>query len=131
LKKTLTDFAQKEFKQFIDKYNEENFTSSEFKANVVVAHDTRASCAVLLDAFQCGVADLNGNLVNYGLLTTPQLHYMVRCLNTNSAYGTPNEKGYCQKLSTAFNNIWTLVFFCLLTFYFIYFFLQFKLFKID
>lgn len=109
LKKTLTEFAQNELKQSIDTYDTENSKSSDFKANVVVAHDTRASCAVLLDAFQCGVADLNGNLINYGLLTTPQLHYMVRCLNTDSAYGKPDEKGYCQKLSTAFNNIWSLI----------------------
>lgn len=124
LKKTLTEFAQNELKQFIDAYDTENSKSSDFKANVVVAHDTRASCAVLLDAFQCGVADLNGNLINYGLLTTPQLHYMVRCRNTDSAYGRPDEKGYCQKLATAFNNIWSLVRNRLLSSFLVSFFLN-------
>lgn len=109
LKLTLTSLAENEFKEFIDKYDTENTKSADYKANVAVAHDTRASCALLLDAFQCGVADLNGNLKNYGLLSTPQLHYMVRCLNTNSAYGQPDETGYYKKLSLAFNNIWSLI----------------------
>ena len=79
------------------------------KAQVVVAHDTRASCPLLLDAFGAGVEKMSGVLTNYGLLTTPQLHYMVRCLNTSGAYGEPDEHGYFLKLSQAFFNIWTLV----------------------
>ena len=42
---------------------------------------------------------------DYGFLTTPQLHYMVRCLNTEGtkdAYGEPTEKGYYEKFSAAF-----------------------------
>lgn len=111
IKATLTKLAENntEFKRFVSKYDEENPKSSEYKAKVVVAHDTRPSCALLLDAFSCGVADLNGSLQNYGLLTTPQLHYMVRCYNTQLNYGNPTEQGYYQKLSLAFNNIWSLV----------------------
>ena len=37
-----------------------------------------------------------------GLLTTPQLHYMVRCINTNGVYGEATEIGYYTKLATAF-----------------------------
>ena len=40
-----------------------------------------------------------------GVLTTPQLHYMVRCLNTNNAYGQPSEQGYYEKLSSAFKSL--------------------------
>lgn len=109
LKGILKNLAENEFKQFIDKYDSENLKSSNYKANVVVAHDTRPSCPLLLDAFQTGVADLNGCLKNYGLLSTPQLHYMVRCINTDSAYGQPDETGYYKKLSLAFNNIWSLI----------------------
>ncbi len=109
LKTTLNQLSDGEFKEFIDRYDEESSKSAEHRANVIVAHDTRASCALLLDAFTCGVQDLNGVLTNYGLLTTPQLHYMVRCKNTNGAYGQPDEDGYYKKLSKAFNNIWSLI----------------------
>lgn len=105
----MSKLAQNEFKTFIDKYDNRSQTI-EYKAQVIVAHDTRASCALLLDAFTCGVADLDGKLENYGLLTTPQLHYMVRCYNTEMKYGKPTEEGYYQKLSLAFNNIWSLVY---------------------
>lgn len=40
-----------------------------------------------------------------GVLTTPQLHYMVRCVNTNNAYGQPSEQGYYEKLSSAFKSL--------------------------
>lgn len=39
---------------------------------------------------------------DYGFLTTPQLHYMVRCINSKGAYGEPTEDGYNDKLSRAF-----------------------------
>ena len=38
-----------------------------------------------------------------GVLTTPQLHYMVRCINTNGAFGAPTEEGYYHKLAAAFH----------------------------
>ena len=74
-----------------------------------MAHDTRASCALLLEAFKSGAELLNGVVANDGLLTTPQLHYMVRCLNTNGSYGEPNEEGYYNKISRAFFNVWSMV----------------------
>lgn len=37
-----------------------------------------------------------------GVLTTPQLHYMVRCHNTSGGYGEATELGYYKKLSKAF-----------------------------
>ena len=40
-----------------------------------------------------------------GLLTTPQLHYMVRCINTNEAFGVPTEDGYYQKLAMSFKDL--------------------------
>ena len=45
---------------------------------------------------------------DYELKTTPQLHYLVRCLNTqgtNSPYGIPTQEGYYQKLAGAFNQL--------------------------
>jgi phosphoacetylglucosamine mutase len=42
---------------------------------------------------------------DYKLLTTPQLHYITRCLNTKGTaydYGEPTAVGYYEKLSAAF-----------------------------
>ena len=37
-----------------------------------------------------------------GVLTTPQLHYLVRCQNTDGEYGEATEEGYYNKISNAF-----------------------------
>lgn len=60
----------------------------------------------MLKAFKEGVEGFNGNLINYGLLSTPQLHFMVYNLNkkTNQA----EEDAYFNKLATAFNNLMSL-----------------------
>lgn len=74
-------------------------------ARVVVARDTRASGSRLLGCFLDGLKAAGAEQKDYGFLTTPQLHYMVRCLNTEgtkNAYGTPTEKGYYEKFGAAF-----------------------------
>ncbi|XP_023217197.1 phosphoacetylglucosamine mutase-like [Centruroides sculpturatus] len=71
-------------------------------AQVFVAHDTRFSSPHLCAAVKMGVEILDGKLRDYGLLTTPQLHYMVCCYNTKNKYGEDTEDGYYKKLSNAF-----------------------------
>ena len=74
-------------------------------ANVVVARDTRASGSRLLGCLIDGLKGAGAEYKDYGFLTTPQLHYMVRCHNTegtSDAYGVPTEVGYYEKFSTAF-----------------------------
>jgi phosphoacetylglucosamine mutase len=74
-------------------------------ANVVVARDTRASGSRLLGCLLDGLKAAGAEAKDYGFLTTPQLHYMVRCLNTqdtSEAYGVPTEVGYYEKFSSAF-----------------------------
>jgi phosphoacetylglucosamine mutase len=42
---------------------------------------------------------------DFKILTTPQLHYLVRCVNTKDtqyAYGDVSEKGYYEKIGEAF-----------------------------
>jgi phosphoacetylglucosamine mutase len=76
-------------------------------ARVVVARDTRASGSRLLGCVLDGLEAAGAERKDYGFLTTPQLHYMVRCLNTEGtpqAYGTPTEKGYYEKFGAAFKN---------------------------
>ncbi|KNZ50906.1 uncharacterized protein VP01_4183g2 [Puccinia sorghi] len=73
-------------------------------AKLIFGHDTRPSCARLINAFKDGVKalDPSAQLVESGLKTTPQLHYLVKCLNDGGMYGTPTEEGYYKKLSQAF-----------------------------
>lgn len=97
-----TPEAVSEYYQKIAK--EQNIDLSK-PANVVVARDTRASGARLLGCLIDGLKAAGAEYKDYGFLTTPQLHYMVRCSNTEGtrdAYGVPTEEGYYQKFSTAF-----------------------------
>ncbi|KAH8884549.1 N-acetylglucosamine-phosphate mutase-like protein [Thozetella sp. PMI_491] len=74
-------------------------------AKVVYGRDTRPSghtlAAALADAFQA----TNTEFVDYKILTTPQLHYLVRATNTEgtpASYGKVSEVGYYEKLAVAF-----------------------------
>lgn len=71
-------------------------------AFVVIGRDTRPSGEKLSQSVIDGVTVLGGQFHDYGLLTTPQLHYMVYCRNTSGRYGEATIEGYYQKLSKAF-----------------------------
>lgn len=72
------------------------------EANVFVGKDTRSSSACLSQAVLDGVSALGGHSKDYGLVTTPQLHYMVCCQNTKGKYGDATVEGYYKKLCQAF-----------------------------
>ncbi|ORY41588.1 Phosphoacetylglucosamine mutase [Rhizoclosmatium globosum] len=77
-------------------------------ARVVVARDTRPSGKALVASLVDGVQCLGGEIKDFGLFTTPQLHYVVRCINTagtEDAYGEPTEEAYYEKLAAAFKKI--------------------------
>jgi phosphoacetylglucosamine mutase len=91
--------------KYYQKIAEEQKIDLSKPANVVVARDTRASGSRLLGCLLDGLKSAGAEYKDYGYLTTPQLHYMVRCLNTegtSEAYGTPTEVGYYEKFSSAF-----------------------------
>ncbi|XP_003801353.1 phosphoacetylglucosamine mutase [Otolemur garnettii] len=71
-------------------------------AIVVIGRDTRPSSEKLSQSVRDGVAALGGQVHDLGLLTTPQLHYVVCCQNTGGRYGKATTEGYYQKLSRAF-----------------------------
>ncbi|XP_006218678.1 phosphoacetylglucosamine mutase isoform X1 [Vicugna pacos] len=71
-------------------------------AFVVIGRDTRPSSEKLSQSVIDGVTVLGGQVHDYGLLTTPQLHYMVYCRNTSGQYGEATTEGYYKKLSKAF-----------------------------
>ncbi|XP_040563395.1 phosphoacetylglucosamine mutase [Lepeophtheirus salmonis] len=73
------------------------------KSNVFVGYDTRTSSISLskavLDGIEC---DKLSKCTDFGVVTTPQLHFFVVCKNTKGAYGNHSEEGYYKKLSNAF-----------------------------
>jgi phosphoacetylglucosamine mutase len=55
-----------------------------------------------------GLNAFEAESTDYELKTTPQLHYLVRALNThgtNSPYGIPTEEGYYEKMAIAFKQL--------------------------
>ncbi|KAJ2885636.1 hypothetical protein H4R27_001217 [Coemansia aciculifera] len=75
------------------------------RPKVAYARDTRPSGPLLQSALEDGLAALDVEATNFGIVTTPQLHYFVRCLNTAnspSPYGEPTESGYNTKYGQAF-----------------------------
>ncbi|CAL9692285.1 unnamed protein product [Knipowitschia caucasica] len=73
-----------------------------YEAKVFVGRDTRSSSAALSQAVLEGVSSFGGLSKDYGLVTTPQLHYMVCCQNTQGKYGEASVEGYYNKLCQAF-----------------------------
>lgn len=74
-------------------------------AVVITGRDTRESSPTLLNAALAGIEALHGFVQDFGIVTTPQLHYLVVCTNTNGSYGDPTLYGYYVKLSEAFKHV--------------------------
>lgn len=74
-------------------------------SNVYVGMDNRYHSPVLLKAVADGVIALKGNVKEFGIVTTPMMHYFVVAANTKTAYGYPNEEGYYTKLITSFESL--------------------------
>ncbi|XP_059047823.1 phosphoacetylglucosamine mutase [Achroia grisella] len=74
------------------------------KASVFIGMDTRYTSPRLAAAAANGVIALKGTPKELGIVSTPMLHYCVRCRNDNK-YGTPTEEGYYEKIVGAFKNI--------------------------
>lgn len=72
------------------------------QCKVLVGMDTRRSSPLLCEALIAGISSAGGSATDFGLLTTPQLHYIVRCVNSKGQYGEPSEEGYYKKLASAF-----------------------------
>ncbi|SZF04730.1 unnamed protein product [Blumeria hordei] len=75
-------------------------------AKVIYARDTRVSGSRLVKALIDGLTAAGATYTDFKLLTTPQLHYITRCINTQGTpqyYGEPSEKGYYEKLADAFD----------------------------
>ncbi|KAK0746188.1 phosphoglucomutase/phosphomannomutase domain-containing protein [Schizothecium vesticola] len=74
-------------------------------AKVIYGRDTRPSGHTLVAALADALVATKTELVDYKILTTPQLHYLVRATNTAGtplSYGKISEVGYYEKLADAF-----------------------------
>jgi phosphoacetylglucosamine mutase len=77
-------------------------------ANIIFARDTRESGPALVSALLDGLKAAGASYVDNKILTTPQLHYLVRCINTKGTpyeYGEPTEAGYYKKLAAAYKKV--------------------------
>eukprot|EP00898_Chlorokybus_atmophyticus_P004933 jgi/Chlat1/5440/Chrsp36S05439 len=70
--------------------------------HVFVARDTRPSGLALSDAAKQGVAATGASAVDWGLLTTPQLHFIVRAHNRSEP---ASEADYFAKLCKGFRDM--------------------------
>ncbi|KAJ9586235.1 hypothetical protein L9F63_020144, partial [Diploptera punctata] len=95
------DDLASEIKKIID----EESIDTGITARVFIGQDTRPSSAGLAKAAVTGITALGGEVKDYGVVTTPMLHYFIACTNTGGAYGVPTEEGYFQKLITAFKKL--------------------------
>jgi phosphoacetylglucosamine mutase len=62
----------------------------------------------LSQALTDGLNAFEAESTDYELKTTPQLHYLVRCFNTegtNAPYGTPTQDGYYEKMAVSFRQL--------------------------
>ncbi|KAM7461788.1 hypothetical protein LguiA_029909 [Lonicera macranthoides] len=70
------------------------------KAEILLARDTRPSGESLLEAAKQGISSIIGAVaIDMGVLTTPQLHWMVRATNKNTK---ASELDYFDQLSSSF-----------------------------
>ncbi|KAI9771635.1 MAG: Phosphoacetylglucosamine Mutase [Geoglossum simile] len=80
----------------------------EAEANIIFARDSRESGPALVSSLVDGLKAVGATYVNNDILTTPQLHYLVRCINTKHTqyeYGEPTEDGYYKKLAAAYKRV--------------------------
>jgi phosphoacetylglucosamine mutase len=97
-----------ELKQYLDKFVREHEIDTSVSPQVIYARDSRDSGPRLVRALEDALEYSQAKSTDYGLLTTPQLHYLVRCLNTlksPNSYGVPTEEGYYKKLSIAYKKL--------------------------
>lgn len=74
-------------------------------ARVIYGRDTRPSGHKLVAALADSFEATGTEYTDYKILTTPQLHYLTRCINTDGtpqSYGKISEAGYYEKFSDAF-----------------------------
>ncbi|KAI9297409.1 Phosphoacetylglucosamine mutase [Neoconidiobolus thromboides FSU 785] len=97
-----------ELLKYVEELSTELSIDNSTPAHVIIGRDTRPSGPKLIESLVHGLQAVGSEYKDEGVLTTPQLHYIVRCLNTANTpkpYGEPTEAGYYSKLSGAFKTL--------------------------
>lgn len=100
----LANVADDELQAKVDSLVSKLDIDTKVRAHVVIGRDSRESGPALVAALEDGLKAMNANYNNYGMLSTPELHYITRAINTEGtpdAYGVPTEEGYYDKLANA------------------------------
>lgn len=101
----LANVSDQELEEQVAKIIRENNIDISCQSNVYVGMDNRYHSPSLLKAVADGVIALKGNVKQFGIVTTPMMHYFVVAANTKGAYGLPTEEGYYSKIITAFEKL--------------------------
>lgn len=70
---------------------------------VYIGCDNRPSSPVLITLIQQAIENAGGRVINYGEVTTPQLHYLIYLSNKTNAL--PSESDYYQHFSSHFSTL--------------------------
>ncbi|XP_055842879.1 phosphoacetylglucosamine mutase [Episyrphus balteatus] len=101
----LVNISDQELEVEVGKIIKENNIDVGSSSHVYVGMDNRYHSPRLLKAVADGVIAVKGNVKEFGIVTTPMMHYFVVSANTKCAYGMPTEEGYYTKLIKAFESI--------------------------
>lgn len=99
----LANAADNNLTKVIDNIIQDEKIDMNIPASVFLGRDTRASSPRLLQLAIDGIKSANGGFKDYGVVTTPVLHYMV--YSKNALHKEPTENDYDLKLATAFNRL--------------------------
>ncbi|XP_030375424.1 phosphoacetylglucosamine mutase [Scaptodrosophila lebanonensis] len=101
----LVNVSDQDLEQQVAKIIKDNQIDVASSSHVYVGMDNRYHSPRLLKAVSDGVIALKGNVREFGIVTTPMMHYFVVSANTKEAYGKPTEEGYYKKLISAFEEL--------------------------
>ncbi|EDV97401.1 phosphoacetylglucosamine mutase [Drosophila grimshawi] len=101
----LVNVSDQELEQHVAKIIKDNNIDVTTSSHVFVGMDNRYHSPRLLKAVADGVIALKGNVREFGIVTTPMMHFFVVASNTKEAYGKPTEENYYEKLISAFEKL--------------------------
>lgn len=99
---TLVNIPEEQVLPYIKEIVERERLNISVKSNVALGYDTRKSSIPLSMICIKGIPHCTANLHNFGLVTTPQLHYLVHRMNL---HGTAMPKDYSDHFIKAFKDM--------------------------
>ncbi|XP_064548402.1 phosphoacetylglucosamine mutase [Drosophila montana] len=101
----LVNVSDQDLEQHVAKIIKDNQIDVTSSSYVYVGMDNRYHSPRLLKAVADGVIALKGNVREFGIVTTPMMHFFVVAANTKEVYGKPTEESYYEKLISAFEKL--------------------------